>query len=416
MDRPGLVTSMLTHPESPTATKAAAETSPDSGARLAAVDTVRGGVMLLMALDHVRDYFSNADFSPLNLTRTTPALFLTRWVTHFCAPAFVLLAGLSAGLWAASQKKRKVELARYLLTRGLWLIVLELTIVRLAWFFDLNYEISMAQVIWAIGWSMIGLAGLVFLPHGLILGLALAMILGHNLFDSLSPGRFGAFNWLWVILHSPGLLEPWPGHQVLILYPLLPWPGVMALGYALSPLFHQPSRQRRRWCFGIGIGSILAFLALRIPNLYGDPGHWSQWPDGLYTFLSFMNVEKYPPSLLFLLITLGPLFLLLAALDRPLGSVTRPLAVFGRVPLVYYVLHLFLIHGLAVVLALARYGRADWLLGAAWLFRSGFPNDYGYGLPGVYVIWLGVVTALYPACWWFARFKERRRDWWLSYL
>jgi uncharacterized membrane protein len=393
-----------------------AEASLGRPARLEAVDTLRGAVMILMALDHVRDYFSNVEFSPLNLTQTTPALFLTRWVTHFCAPVFMLLAGVSAYLWATRQGKSKAELAGYLLVRGVWLIVLELTLIRLAWFFDLTYEVSMAQVIWALGWSMIGLAGLVFLPNGLTLTLVLVMIAGHNLLDSISPATFGAFDWLWIVLHRSSMLEPLPGHQLLILYPLVPWVGVMAVGYTLGPLFLREPQERRRWFLGIGLALLLAFFALRIPNAYGNPGAWSEQKNILFTVLSFINLEKYPPSLLFLLITLGPAFVGLAWLDRPLGYVTRPLAIFGRAPLFFYVLHLFLIHALAVGLAWAHYRQADWLFGAPWLFRSGFPNDYGYDLPGVYLLWLGVVLALYPVCQWFAHFKRRRRDGWLSYL
>jgi len=385
-------------------------------ARLASVDIVRGAVMILMALDHVRDYFSNARVSPLDLSQTTVALFFTRWVTHFCAPAFILLAGTSAFLWASGRGKSKAELARFLLTRGLWLVVLELTVVRFAWSFSLDYKVSLAQVIWAIGWSMIALTGLVFLPNWLTLTFATVMIAGHNLLDQISPGYNSFFGGLWIVLHQPGMIEPLPRHQLFVLYPLIPWIGVIALGYTLGPLFLKEQSERRKWFLGIGLGLTLAFIAIRALNTYGDPIHWSEQQDGIFTFLSFINVEKYPPSLLFLLVTLGPTLIALALLDRPLSPLVRPVAIFGRVPLFFYVIHLFLIHALAAGLYFAQHGQADWLFSITWLFGAQYPPDYGYGLPGVYLIWVGIVVAVYPLCKCFADYKLQHQDWWLSYL
>jgi uncharacterized membrane protein len=385
-------------------------------ARLASVDIVRGAVMILMALDHVRDYFSNAGFSPLDLSQTTPALFFTRWVTHFCAPAFILLAGTSAYLWAVLRSKSKAELARFLLTRGLWLVALELTVVRFAWSFSLDYEVSLAQVIWAIGWSMIALAGLVFLPNWLTLTFATVMIAGHNLLDQISPDYGGFFGELWTVLHRPGMIEPLPRHQLFVLYPLIPWIGVIALGYMMGPLFLKEPAERRKWLLGLGLGFTLAFVAIRALNSYGDPIRWSEQKDGIFTFLSFINVEKYPPSLLFLLVTLGPTLIALALLDRPLGFLTHPIAIFGRVPLFFYVIHLFLIHALAAGLYFVQHGQADWLFSITWLFGAQYPPDYGYGLPGIYLIWVGIVVALYPLCKWFADYKLKHQDWWLGYL
>jgi len=372
--------------------------------------------MLLMALDHTRDYFSQATFSPLNLTRTTAGLFFTRWITHFCAPVFIFLAGVGAFLWAASRGKSKVELAQFLLTRGLGLIGLELTLVHLAWFFSLTYDISLAQVIWAIGWAMIALAGMVFLPNVMILILAVVLIAGHNLLDGLSPYYFNGFDWLWIALHTGGMLEPLPGHQFFVLYPLLPWIGVMALGYGLGPLFQFEPSKRRTWLLGLGLGCSVAFVGLRALNSYGDPRPWSEQKDALFTFLSFINLEKYPPSLLYLLMTLGPAWVVLAVIDQWASPLTRPLAILGRVPLFFYVVHLFLIHALAVVFAYAHYGQADWLFGAAWFFREGYPRDYGYDLFGVYAIWLVVILTLYLVCHWFVNFKQRRQEGWLSYF
>jgi len=327
-----------------------------------------------------------------------------------------LFTGVSAFLWASFRHKSTGELARFLLTRGLWLIILELTVVRFAWFFSLDYEFSIAQVIWAIGWSMIALAGLVYLPRWLNLTIASAMILGHNLLDRFYPDQFGSFSWLWSILHVRNTLEVIPGHQLIVLYPLVPWIGVMALGYSLGPLFLGEKQARLRWFVRLGLGMILAFMLLRAINIYGDPMPWFPQRNAILTLLSFLNIEKYPPSLLFLLITLGPVFIALAVLERPLNRVTRVIMTYGRVPLFYYVLHLLLIHALAVSLAYLKYGSADWLLGSAWLFRGDYPPDYGYDLPVVYLIWLGVVAALFPTCRWFARVKQQRGDWWLSYL
>jgi len=390
--------------------------APGARSRLLPLDALRGLIMLLMALDHVRDYFSNARYPPLDLAHTTPALFLTRWVTHFCAPGFVLLAGTSAFLWAAARRKSKAELARYLLTRGAWLIVLELTVVRLAWFLDLDYRISLAQVIWAIGWSMIALAGMMFLPDSWILAIAMVMIAGHNMLDRVNLGNERFPSSLWSILHRPGLLEVWPGHSLYVLYPLIPWIGVMAFGYWMGRLYEKDGVYRRKWLLAAGILLVAAFVALRFSNLYGDPTHWHRQEDGLFTLLAFVNLEKYPPSFLFLMMTLGPLFIGLALLESYTGRLVQIAATFGRVPLFYYVVHLFGIHLAAVGVAMLRYGQAGWLFGSAWLFREGYPADYGYGLVGVYLIWILAVLLLYPICVWFVKVKQQSRNGWLSYL
>ena len=374
--------------------------SPGPPARLAAIDQLRGLVMILMALDHTRDFFSNVPFDPLDLARTSPALFLTRWVTHFCAPTFVLLAGVSAYLYGARGRSRG-QLARFLFTRGLWLIVLELTLVRFGWYFFDRPGFFLAQVIWAIGWSLVALAGLVWLPRWAVGGLGLALIAGHNLFDHTSAFQFGLPAWLWTVLHQPGSLRPWPGLQLQILYPLIPWVGVLAAGFALGPVFQRPPRQRLRWLVGLGLAACLGFLALRLPNLYGDPFPWAPQSTTIFTVFSVLNVEKYPPSLLFLLITLGPALLALAGLERWAGPVARGvgglLTVYGRVPLLYYVVHLIVLHALALVL----------------VQRRGLP---GYALPQVYLVWLIVVASLYPLCRWFAGLKQRHAAWWLAYL
>lgn len=376
--------------------------------------------MVLMALDHVRDFF-HADalaFQPTDLSRTSAALFLTRWVTHFCAPVFVFLAGTGAFL-STTRGKTQRELARFLLVRGLWLVLLELTLVRFGWFFNFDYHLIMGLVIWALGWSLVALAGLVFLPHWAIAVFGVGMILLHNLGDGIRADQFGEWGWLWIVLHQGGPVQPMTGVTLAAAYPLVPWIGVMAAGYALGPLLLLDRPRRRRLLATLGLALTLAFVLLRATNLYGDPHPWSVQASGLVTLFSFLNCEKYPPSLLFLLMTLGPSIALLAVFDtagEP-GRCLRPLVTFGRVPLFYYLLHLPLIHALAVLSSYLQFGRADWwfqnnVLGPP----SPIPAGCGYGLPVVYLVWIAVVVALYPACRWFAGVKERRRDVWLSFL
>lgn len=377
--------------------------------------------MILMALDHVRDFFSHdlLSFFPLDLNKTYPAIFLTRWITHFCAPVFCFLAGTSAFLSFRRGKSRN-DLARFLVSRGLWLVLLELTVIRcLGWNFEFNYRVTGVQVIWALGWSMVVLAGLIYLPRWLIATVAVGLIAGHNLLDSVRADAFGPFAWLWNFLHVPGPLAhwPWPRVTIIVLYPLVPWIGVMAAGYLFGSLFELEAAVRRRKLLWWGIGLTAAFVAIRALNSYGDPFQWHTQKTALFTLFDFIKCQKYPPSLLYVLMTLGPSIAALALLERGHARWIRPLITIGRVPLFFYVLHVTLIHALAVGLAYLKYGRAEWLSGAPW-GPNGFepPPDYGYSLFGVYVIWLAVVLALYPACAWFAALKQRRRDPWLSYL
>ena len=387
--------------------------------RLASVDLLRGLVMVLMALDHTRDFFTNAFFNPLDLAYTTAALFLTRWITHYCAPVFVLLAGAGAYLYGA-RGRTNVEVARFLFTRGLLLVVLEFTLVHFGWFFSFDYHFLLAQVIWMIGWSMVALSGLILLrvPLWGMAALGIMMISGHNLLDHLSASEFGSLRWIWIILHQPDVIEFAPGRQMLAFYPLVPWIGVIAVGYALGSLLLHPPSTRQKWLFGLGLGLTFAFIILRWFNVYGDPQLWRPYSRALLTFLSFINTNKYPPSLLFLLMTLGPALLFLAVFDRVnIGNpFARAFVVFGRVPLFYYVLHLSVIHAVAVVFSYVRYGEASWLFGTDWMSRLGLPRGYGYGLPVVYLIWLSIVLRLYPACRWFARFKQNWYAPWLSYF
>ena len=389
------------------------DTTPALSPRLESVDLLRGLVMVVMTLDHVRDFFYDPLTDPEDLGRTTTALFLTRWVTHFCAPAFIFLAGTAAYL-SATRGRTRAQVSRFLLTRGLWLVFLELTLVRFGWYFNLDYRYTAAKVIWALGWSMVVLSALVYLPALAIGGFGILMIAGHNLVDHV---HFQAAGWqraLWSVLHTGEPIELLPGVQFGVSYPLIPWIGVMAAGYSFGALLQGDRGPRRRLLIGLGAAMTLAFVALRGANRYGDPHPWSSQGSVLFTLLSFVRCEKYPPSLLYLLMTLGPLIAALGALDRDLGPIGRPLLVLGRVPLFYYLLHLPLIHALAVGYALAQYGRAD------WLFRgppfAGLPAGYGHSVPVVYLVWAGVVLILYPACRWFAVIKARHRRGWLSYL
>jgi uncharacterized membrane protein len=373
-----------------------------------------------MALDHVRDFLSNARFNPLDLSRASAALFLTRWVTHFCAPVFVFLAGTGAFLHATRGKTRR-QLAWFLLSRGLWLVALEFTLIHLGWFFNFEYRLLLGQVIWAIGCAMVALAGLVFLPAWAVTALGVALIAGHNLFDGVRADSLGSARWLWVVLCSGsffgGPLQPWPGVYFFVAYPLLPWLGVLAAGYGFGRLWLLDRGPRRRRLLGLGAGLTLLFLALRAVNRYGDPFPWSSQPGGLLTLLSFLNCWKYPPSLSFVLMTLGPAILLLGLCDRPLGRVGGVLVTFGRVPLFYYLLHLPLIHLVALGLACLRYEDVSFMFhNVAFAGPAQLPAGYGYGLPVVYGAWLGVVLGLYPVCRWFAEVKRRRGAGWLSYL
>ncbi len=366
--------------------------------------------MVLMALDHTRDFFGNSGGNPRDVAE--PALFLTRWITHYCAPTFIFLAGLSAFLYGARGRSTG-EVSRYLATRGLLLVVLEFTLIRMGWTLAPFGVSFVGGVIWAIGMSMIALAVLIHLPRAALIAVALAMIAGHNLLDGVRAEMLGDLGWLWTVLHQPGLLQLGGGATLYVLYPLVPWIGVMAAGYAFGPLFQRDARSRSRILTALGGGLLLGFVLLRASNLYGDPAPWQAQESTLATVLSFINCEKYPPSLLYLMMTLGPSLLLLAAFENVHGRLAGWITVFGRVPLFYYVTHLYLIHLLAGVMVLIVY-RDD----LSWLSNSPpqKPADYGLSLPGVYATWLGVVTLLYPACRWFAALKQRRREWWWSYL
>ncbi len=371
------------------------------------MDLLRGMVMIVMALDHTRDYFSKLRFPPEDLAQATPFLFFTRWITHFCAPTFFLLAGVGASI-SLSRGRSKKDLAWFLVTRGLWLMILEVTVIHVGWNFHLHAPFLLI-VIWALGLSMIVLAGLIFLDERLIAGIALLMIFGHNLLDGIPPSAFGSLAPLWHVLHAPGFAIP---GTVIVGYPLIPWSGVMALGFALGGLYRWESAARKRFLIQAGIAGIVGFLILRGLNLYGDPSPWAIQRSTAMTIASFFNTNKYPPSLHYLLMTLGPALILLASLENARGRVVDVISVYGRVPMFYYVLHLFVIHLLASAFALWQGGSAGFL----GLDLSIYPPWYGTSLFGVYVAWFIVIALLYLPCRWYARFKERSNSRLLSYL
>lgn len=379
--------------------------------RIDSIDLLRGLVMVLMALDHTREFFGIPGINPRD--PTLPALFLTRWVTHLCAPVFVFLAGTSAFLYG-NRGRSKSQLSRFLFTRGLWLIVLEFSVVHFGWTFNFSTPLYAAGVIWAIGWSMVVLSGLVQLPLWLNASFGIALIAGHNLLDGVRPEDLGVAGDLWRILHEPGRIRVASGLSVYIVYPLVPWIGVIAAGYALGPAFLLDADARRRLFLRMGAAACVAFLVLRYLGVYGDSRAWTSEFGFPATVLSFLNPEKYPPSLLFLLMTLGPSLLLLAWLEPARGRVASAMKTIGRVPLFYYLLHLPLIHLIAVFLEEIRTGDSSWLFITHSALAS--PDDYGYSLPVVYGLWIVVVLVLYPACRWFDGVKRRHRDWWLSYL
>jgi uncharacterized membrane protein len=386
--------------------------------RVQSIDILRGAIMIIMALDHTREFLHSGamSFSPEDLSRTTAAIFFTRWITHFCAPVFMLTAGLGAFL-RAQRRGSTSDLSRFLWTRGLWLVILELTAVRFALYFNFDYSFTIVSVLWALGFCMIALAALVYLPRRVLAVVGCALILLHNLADGITASAFGKVAWVWNLLHQPGLVK-FEGVAMIIAYPLIPWIGVMAAGYCLGPVFLWESDRRQRFLLKLGVGLTAAFMLIRALNIYGDPVRWSHQPSALMTLCSFLKCLKYPPSLDFLLMTLGPALAALALLDRVRLTSANPLLIFGRVPLFYFVVHLFVIHTLAVLLSCFRYGVAGLHLttlpGMSATIK--FPPDYGFPLWVVYVAWIAVVVAMYPACRWFVGLKQRRRDWWLSYL
>jgi uncharacterized membrane protein len=401
-------------------------TSPDTPARtpsrgrIEAVDLLRGLLMILMALDHTRDFFSRDTINPTDPLQSWPALFATRWVTHLCAPGFIALAGASVYL-QRQRGKSTSQLARLLFTRGLWLVFLEVTLISIGWSFA---WIPFLQVVWAIGISMICLSALMRLyPERLqtaaVGATGAAIVLLHNLLDPIKPARFGRFADLWDLIHQPAMLL-YHGHPaVLAFYPALPWFGVICLGYAFGPVVTAHSRRRIALCLAACF--LAAFALFRATHAYGDPIPFLHLATRTRTAMSFLNVMKYPPSLEYVLATFGVLLLLFTLFDTAARHNWLPrarffLETYGRVPFFYYVLHIYLLHTAAVIVTLTLHGDWRFWFGPGFIMENGAPPNWGYSLPVVYAIWIAAVLSLYPACAWFSRLKARRHDWWLSYL
>ena len=378
--------------------------------RIQSVDLLRGIVMIIMALDHVRTFMGATTFAPEDLTQTSVLLFFTRWITHFCAPAFVFLAGTSAFLYARNTKCDLRTLRNFLFTRGLWIIFIEIFLLNLAVHF-LPYQFILLQVLWVIGWSMIFLAGLIYLPRSMILLISLTLVFGHNLLDYIFP--YGEGGWLYLLLHQKHMFMTQP-IPIFAYYPILPWPGIMAFGYLFGRLLVLPTPNRNAQIWTVGLIGVVLFFVLRVVNYYGDPVPWEIQERGLiYSFLSFLNTEKYPPSLLFILMTLGPSVLMIPWLEKWQGAKVKFISVFGKVPFFFYLLHFVIIHVIAIIWSQWYFGTGEWWLGPP----SGFPESYELDLVVVFSIWPLVILICYPLCRWYANYKKSHKEyWWLSYL
>ena len=387
--------------------------------RIESIDLLRGIVMIIMALDHTRDYFHNSAFlyNPEDLAHTNVALFFTRWITHFCAPVFVFLAGVSAYLYGV--KRSRKELSFFLFTRGVWLVLAELFIVSLFRTFNPSYHFFNLQVIWATGVCMIVLSALIYLDRRLILFIGVLLIAAHNMLDNVHvPGK-DILSFLWAVLHEPRYFTF--GHFTFhVHYPVLPWIGIMAIGYCFGRLYvsnYNPDN-RKKWLLSLGFGAIALFIILRSGNFYGDAAHWSVQKNFLFSVLSFLNVTKYPPSFLYTLITLGPALIFLAFAEKQLNTLTQRIVVFGRVPMFYYLLHILLIHLFAMIGAvILGYKWYDMIL-TTMIQNAIALKGYGFNLIIVYMVWTGLILILYPLCKWFDHYKRTYQfmKWWLRYL
>jgi len=393
----------------------------NTGRRATVVDVLRGLVMVLMPLDHTREFFTSYSGNPLDPQHTTLLLYLTRWITHLCAPVFVFLAGTS--IFLQQQRKIRSHLTQHLLARGLWLIIVELTLVHLVFNFHWQWNIQILEVIWAIGASMMVMAVLIHLRLRWVLLIGGCLVGGHNLLDGVTPASFGRFGWLWQLMHVPGLISGQSMNPPIILlaYPLLPWVGVMAVGYAFGKVLVQPKEKRRQWNLRAGLTLLVAFGLLRWTNLYGDPVRWSSQPTGWRTWLSFMNVQKYPPSLLFLLVTLGIAALIAAGIESAeqrgaWGWLRSVLQVYGRVPFFYYLLHIPLIHVTALIVNFFRTGaiHQEWYAYAPF---TSIPEESRWSLALLYLVFVIDAIILYVACRWYVSYKfSHHEKKWLRFV
>tara|TARA_R100001369_G_scaffold92873_1_gene140724 strand:+ start:154 stop:1335 length:1182 start_codon:yes stop_codon:yes gene_type:complete len=387
--------------------------------RIESIDILRGSVMVLMALDHVRDYFNYGSFfiDPTDVETTTPILFFTRFITHYCAPVFVFLAGTSAFLYG--RNKTKSQLSKFLLTRGIWLIFMEVVVNNLIWTFDLSYSFPILQVIWAIGFSMICLSFLIYLPYKWILVLGLVIIAGHNLLDGLVMQGNSPEAIMWYLLHQNHIMVLGPDKMILFHYPVIPWIGLMALGYCLGQLYVKDfdEKIRRTWLLRMGLGALALFFLIRGLNVYGDLVPWTVRDSSSKTIISFFNVTKYPPSLAFVLITIGPALLFLYTIENVKNSITNFFLIFGRVPFFYYFLHVLVIHTAAIIGIIIFGGNWKDMILTADVFMNETLVTYGYPLWITYMVWIGIIFALYPLCEKYMIYKINNKDkWWLSYL
>ncbi|GAA4329641.1 heparan-alpha-glucosaminide N-acetyltransferase domain-containing protein [Mucilaginibacter gynuensis] len=373
--------------------------------RIESIDILRGIVMMIMALDHARDFFTHNSYDPTDLTKASTGLFLTRFITHFCAPTFVFLAGTGAFL-SLNRGKTKGEASVFLLTRGLWLVLLELTVVGIGWSFDPGIHFLFVQVIWALGISMVVLSLLIYLPVPAIAAVGLVMIFGHNLLDSIKPENFEGGKAAWHFIHVMGMADLSKDYHVFVLYPLIPWIGVMAVGYSFGKLFKLEPDKRQKLFYTIGASTLALFVIVRAYNHYGDPNQWTDQGVWYRTILSFVNVQKYPPSLDYLLITLGTSITMLGVLEHVQNRFTNIALVFGRVPLFYYILHLYLLHTMGVIAYIVVKNHAP----NSAIMQNGAPLYF------VYMMWALALFILYFPCRWYMKYKMTHKQWWLSYL
>ena len=387
--------------------------------RIESIDLLRGIVMIIMALDHVRHFFHQQAYfyEPTDLDHTTLSLFFTRWVTHFCAPVFVFLAGVSAYLYGV--RKTKKEVAQYLFSRGLWLIFVELFIIGLGQTFNPTYPYFNLQVIWAIGISMIALSAMIYLNRTVMLLIAVLFIGAHNLLDQVHVQGNGGLAFLWSVLHEPSVFQFGRFH-IYVMYPVLPWIGILAIGYYLGSLFstHYRPEKRMKVLILLGFVSMELFLFLRTLNFYGDSAFWMNRKSGSLTLLSFLNVTKYPPSLLYTLMTLGPALAFLGLVNRPLNKIGKKIIVFGRVPFFYYVVHIYVIHLAALIAAnISGFGWFNMILSDR-VNRVTELKGFGYNLLTVYLLWILLILFMYPLCKWYSRYKKAhlQEQKWLSYM
>ena len=384
--------------------------------RISSIDTLRGIVMVLMVLDHVRMYFHKDAFmfNPADLSQSKVILFWTRFITHFCAPIFVFLAGTSA--FFVSQRKRKKETSFWLLKRGIWLVLAEITIIKLAWTFQLDYNTIVLQVIWVLGIGMMLLAAFIHFPKRIMIITSLLVVFGHNILDSFPI--FDTTNYMYVFLHKLAILNI-NDMTVFAAYPLIPWVFLMPLGYYLGELYHKKysKKHRKEILLYIGAICIALFLLLRGFTNYGDPNLWSEQSTLGLTVASFFNASKYPPSLLYLLITIGPSLLFLGLFENWNNKLSNKLEIIGRVPMFFYILHLYVIHLLALIAALVTGFDSSSMIIDLWVTMQKSLKGYGFNLLATYIIWLFVTISLYPLCEKYNEYKTNNRTkWWLSYL